>query len=113
MIFCFTLGTRWTERVESIKPFAKNIPGLIKALEQLRDIPGLPIKTKAEAIGAIKYMSSFTCMLMSTVWYKILVLINNVNLIIEARETTLDVEASNIESLINDLSTKLFMSFLC
>ena len=104
VIGLFYLGTRWTERVDSIKPFARNLPGIIKALEELRDMPGLPTKTKAETIGAIKYMSSFTCVLMSTTWYKILLHINNVNLIIEARQTTLDVEASNIESLISDLS---------
>ena len=60
--------------------------------------------TGTEVIGAHKYMSSFTCVLMSSVWYKILVIINNVNCTIQARNATLDVEVSNIESLIRDLT---------
>ncbi|XP_063597215.1 uncharacterized protein LOC134773899 [Penaeus indicus] len=48
-------------------------------------------------------MSSFTCILISTIWFKILVAVDQRNQIIQARQAATDVEVSNLKSLVNDL----------
>ena len=63
----------------------------------------LTAKTTSEVNGAIKYVSSFTCLVMSSVWLKVLVAIDQRNQIIQARKATIDVEVSNLKSLLEDL----------
>ena len=41
---------------------------------------------------------------MATTWFKILIVIDNCNKIIQARDATVDVEVNNIESLLQHLS---------
>ena len=43
------------------------------------------------------------CVLMSAVWHKILAAIDICNKLIQARDSTLDVELSSIETLLEDL----------
>ena len=95
-------GTRWSDRVESVKPFVAHIPGVKLALEDLLELNLTP-KTKNEIKGAICYVSSFTCIIMSVVWHKILVPIDFCNKVIQASDTTLDMEVENIESLLAQL----------
>ncbi|XP_037797777.1 zinc finger MYM-type protein 1-like [Penaeus monodon] len=95
-------GTRWTDRVASVRPFAAQLPGIRSALEQLHTLNLTP-KTTTEVNGAVKYISSFSCILMSTIWFKILVAIDQRNQIIQARQVNIDVEVSNLISLVNDL----------
>ncbi|XP_037775590.1 uncharacterized protein LOC119572557 [Penaeus monodon] len=68
---------------EAVTFFAQ-LPGIHSALEQLHTLNLTP-KTATEVNGAVKYISSFTCILMST------------------RQATIDVEVSNLKSLVNDL----------
>ena len=63
-------STRWTDRVASVRPFAAQLPGLRSALEQLHKLNLTP-KTATEVDGAIKYVSSFPGILMSTIWLKV------------------------------------------
>ena len=39
---------------------------------------------------------------MASIWYKILCAIQNVNLVIQARDSTIDIEADNIEASLRD-----------
>ena len=95
-------GTRWTDRVASVRPFAAHLPSLKVALQQLLALNLTP-RTISEVNGAIKYVSSFTCLVMSSVWLKVLVAIDQRNQIIQARKATIDVEVSNLKSLLEDL----------
>ena len=98
------LGTRWSERLDTIKPIAHHLPGIIKALEELQEFPGLETKCKHTINGALKYVSTFTCLIMASMWYKILAAIQNVNLIIiQARDSTIDVEVENLKDLTSHL----------
>lgn len=97
------LGTRWSERVDAIKPIAHHLPGIIKALEELHELPGLETKCKHTINGALKYVSTFTCLIMASMWYKILSAIQNVNLVIQGRDSTIDVEVDNLEDLTKHL----------
>ena len=66
------------------------------ALQQLLALNLTP-RTISEVNGAIKYVSSFTCLVMSSVWLKVLVGIDQRNQIIQARKV------SNLKGLLEDL----------
>ena len=95
-------GTRWTDRVASVRLFAAHLPGIKKALEEHLSLNLTP-KTTIEVNGAIKYVSSFTCIVMSALWLKILVPIDQRNQVIQARKATIDVEVSNLRVRIHEL----------
>ena len=48
-------------------------------------------------------MSKFKCLVLASIWLKILIPINERNLVLQYRDTTIDVERDNIDGLINDL----------
>ena len=95
-------GTRWIDRVASVRPFAAHLSGLKVALQQLLSLNLTP-KTTTDVNGAIKYVSSFSCVVMSSIWLKVLVEIDQINQILQARKATNDVEVSNLKSLLKDL----------
>jgi Domain of unknown function (DUF4371)/hAT family C-terminal dimerisation region len=94
--------TRWTARVASVRPFAAHLPGIENALQQLLTLNLTP-KTRYEIMGVIKYVNSFECVVMAAVWLKVLVSIDYRNQVIQARDTTIDVEVNNLRSLLADL----------
>ncbi|KAI6659811.1 hypothetical protein LOD99_10609 [Oopsacas minuta] len=95
-------GTRWIDRAASVRPFAAHLSGLKVALQQLLSLNLTP-KTTTDVNGAIKYVSSFSCVVMSSIWLKVLVAIDQRNQILQARKATMDVEVSNLKSLLEDL----------
>ncbi|XP_013782385.1 uncharacterized protein LOC106466641 [Limulus polyphemus] len=95
-------GTRWTDRVASVRPFAAHLAEIRLALKKLLSLNLTP-KTINEDNSVIKYVSSFICILMSLMWLKILVQIDRRNQLIQARDATVDVEVSNLDSLLTDL----------
>ena len=68
---------RWYGKSEIILNFIHVHPSKLKGLE---------VKCKHAINGALQYASTFTCLIMASIWYKILSAINNVNLVIEARD---------------------------
>ena len=75
-ISCFLHGmseTKWSDRLQSIKPFAVHLTGIQLALQDLLEIT-LTAKTRNEVNGVLAYLKSFVsvCMLMLAVWYKVL-----------------------------------------
>ncbi|XP_065658227.1 zinc finger MYM-type protein 1-like [Hydra vulgaris] len=71
-------GTRWTERLDSIRPFYNHLSQIIESLKEVKSLNLTP-KAKTEIRGALKYMSSFKCVLMSGIWLKVLTLIDRCN----------------------------------
>ena len=55
-------------------------------------------------MGILKYVKTYTCLVMATTWFKILIVIDNCKKIIQARDATVDVEVNNIESLLQHLN---------
>ena len=53
--------------------------------------------------GVLAYLKSFVCVLMSAVWYKVLFATDICNKVIQARDATLDVEVSNLETFLESL----------
>ena len=85
-----------------IKPFAFHLNGIQLALQDLLEL-NLTAKTRNETNRVLACLRTFICVPMSAVWCKILTAIDICNKVIQARDTTLDVEVSNIEVLIEDL----------
>ena len=97
-------GTRWSDRVESVKPFVAHLPGVRLALEGLLEL-NITSKTRNEIHGALCYVKSFTCIIMSIVWHRILLPIDICNKIIQGNGATVDMEVANLESLLQELLT--------
>src|SRR5580765_2991910 len=83
--------TCWTARVASVRPFAAHLPGIENALRQLLTLNMTP-KTRYDIMGVIKYVKSFECVVMAAVWLKVLVSIDYRNQVIQAKDTTSEVE---------------------
>ena len=94
--------TRWSDRLQSIKPFASHLTSIQLALQDLLELT-LTAKTSNGVNGVLAYLKSFVCVLVLAVWYKVLAPIDICNKVIQARDATLDVEVSNIETLLEDL----------
>lgn len=94
--------TRWSARREAVKPFSSHLPGLVKAIDEVLAL-NIPPETVTDLKGIKKYITSFKGILMASIWYKILTPIDNTNIVLQARNATLDVELKNIENLKTNL----------
>ncbi len=94
--------TRWSAHVDAVKPFANTLPELNEVLDELKTLNLTP-ETRTDIGGLQKYICSFECVLMSSIWSKILTAINERNVILQATDATLDVEVENLKSLLSDL----------
>lgn len=94
--------TRWAARIDAVKPFTRNLPGLKTSLEEIKKL-NLTAETRRDVDGILKYMSKFECVLMASIWSKILQAINERNLVLQEMNATIDVEVKNLESLLADL----------
>lgn len=96
--------TRWSARISAIQPFARNLPGLVSAVDRVIKETKMKPKAVTEANGIRRYLRSFECILMSSIWFKILKPIDDTNMIIQARAATIDIEVANIKELISSLN---------
>jgi len=94
--------TRWSARVDAVKPIALNLKSIRAAVIDI-DLTRLPVDLQLQIPAFKKYLTKFECVLMSTVWLKILFLLHQTNLVIESRKATLDIEKDNIDCLIKDM----------
>ena len=95
--------TRWTARVASVRPFAALLPGIATALQKILTL-NLTANTKYDINGALRYVKSFTCIVMASAWLKVLVCLDYRNQVIQARKATIDVEVNKLESLLTEVN---------
>ena len=93
-------GTRWTDRVDSVRPFAAHLPGLKTALHDLLNL-NRSSQTRSTIHDAITYLSSFKCVLMPAIWIKVCTAIDIRNQIIQARDAIINEEVKNLDSLLD------------
>ena len=74
----------------------------MSALEDLEKL-NLTSEIRSDIQGLKTYVESFQCILMASIWVKVLTAIDYRNKVLQARSATLDVEVDNIQSLIEDL----------
>ncbi|XP_065658749.1 zinc finger MYM-type protein 1-like [Hydra vulgaris] len=94
--------TRWSARIEAVKPVARHLNSLRTALKELQSL-NLTVSAQSELQSIQKYLSKFECIVMSSLWMKLLTMIHQTNLIIEARNATLDVEMENIKNFMDSI----------
>ncbi|XP_065682505.1 uncharacterized protein LOC136095772 [Hydra vulgaris] len=94
--------TRWSARINGVKSVAQHLNSVRSALNEI-GVLHLTAQAKMELNAIQKYISKFDCILMSSIWMKLLTMIHQTNLIIKARHATLDIEKDNIKNLCNDI----------
>ena len=86
-----TSTTRWSARIEAVKPIANNLPGVLKALDQLSDT-----SLSAEAIEdwsiLLNYFKSFKGLILLTA-----------NLLMETSISTIDKAVKQLDVLIEEI----------
>ena len=95
--------TRWSARLDCVKPIASHLDGVRNALVELKDSMSLPPETLTDLFGILEYTKTLEFVLSLSIWVKVLKMIHEVNLLLEARSATLDVERDNIDKLTKDI----------
>lgn len=94
--------TRWSAKIESVKPFAQKQLAIKESIDMVLEL-NLTADTRADLNGIKTYMDSFECLMLATVWLKVLSAINYRSIVLQARNTTIDSEVANLSSLLTDL----------
>lgn len=94
--------TRWSARIEAIKPLAKRPREILEALRKLEELD-LPAECMNEVKTLEKWMKSFEFVVFITLWFKTLTAVNDVSLLLQSTSLNLDDELKLIRGLLNDL----------
>lgn len=78
---------------------ATHLPSILVALQCVLDTCSLTNDAKSEAKGLQKYFNTFDAVVLLTVWVKVLQCMENRNLVLQAGNISLDIEAANIKAL--------------
>lgn len=98
--------TRWSERIQAVRPIVKHYPSILKVLDLLLEENHLPTLTPAarNTVFALKrYFGSFKGLLTSSFWHKILASIDQRNEIIQRKGISLNTETQLIKDLLTEL----------
>ncbi|MCY3927482.1 MAG: DUF4371 domain-containing protein [Acidobacteria bacterium] len=95
--------TRWSARIDAIKPLIKRPREVLLSLTKLQEHLDLPADISNEVDSLINWMKTFEFVLMATIWFKLLQNINDVNVLLQKSNITLDEETVLIKNLLSDL----------
>ena len=101
--FHYLSETRWSVRIDAVKPFATHFPSLVIALRKLLQGEAATLKPEsfADVKGILKFLKKFAYLLLSSIWYKVLRAIHRRNMVLQTKEIILDVEEKLIDDLVN------------
>ena len=94
---------RWCARIDAIKPFTKRPREILTCLNQLQEHLDLTADISNEVDSFIDWMQTFEFVLMTTIWLELLQAINDVSILLQKSNITLDKETLLIENLLSDL----------
>jgi hypothetical protein len=94
--------TRWSARIEAVKPLAKKPREILEALDSLKE-HDLPPDLCNDVDTLREWLSSFEYTLLVSFWFKVLQAINDVSLLLQGSGITIDEELHLIKSLQDDL----------
>ncbi|XP_065639642.1 uncharacterized protein LOC136072365 [Hydra vulgaris] len=98
-----TSQTRWSARIEAVKPLVKRPREIILSLQKLRDLD-LTADLLIDVKSLEKWIQSFEFIIMTTFWFKALQAINYVSVSFQSENITLDDEMKLMKILIEDLT---------
>ena len=94
--------TMWSAKLQCIKRFASHHISIHLAFHGLLELNSTA-NTRSQINSILAHLRMFICVLMSAFWYKRLAAIDICNKVIQARDATLGVDVSNIETLLEHL----------
>lgn len=94
--------TRWSARVDSVRPIVTRLNQVIQALQLLSKLNLTP-ETHAVLRGILQYITSYDCLMIGSIWLKVLIAIDNRSRVLQARNATIDIEMHNVESLLEEM----------
>lgn len=95
--------TRWSARVEAVKPLVKRPTDIRRALERVKCELDVPADIYSEICGLLKWMNSFEFLLLALIWFRILQCLDDRNKILQLANITIDEEAKHIKSLTKEM----------
>ncbi|XP_065681404.1 uncharacterized protein LOC100200648 [Hydra vulgaris] len=98
-----TSQTRWSARIEAVKPLVKRPREILLSLQKLRDLD-LTADLLIDVKSLEKWIQSFEFIIMTTFWFKALQAINYVSVSFQSENITLDDEMKLMKILIEDLT---------
>ena len=93
----------WCARIDAIKLFTKRPREILTCLNQLQEHLDLPADISNEVDFLIDWMQTFEFVLMTTIWLELLQAINDVSILLQKLNITLDKETLLIKNLLSDL----------
>ena len=94
--------TRWSARIEAVRPLTQRPREIANALELLTKLD-LTADVKNQVTSLIKWIKSFEYVVLVTFWFKVLHLIDDFSRVVQSRKITLDEELRLFNLLISDL----------
>ena len=98
--------TRWSERIDAVKPVATQQPRVIECLDELIRLYSDSLTPDAlnTAKDLLKYFKSFDSIIQGTIWIKVLQTINETSLLLQSTELSLDQQVILLGELKQHLS---------
>jgi hypothetical protein len=95
--------TRWSERIDALKPLAQQIPSVIRCLDRLvEEHKSLLPEAKRSAKQLKNYFSSCVAILHGTLWLKVMQSIQDANLMLQQRGISFDQQVKLVEDLVKN-----------
>ena len=95
--------TRWSARVDAVRPVAQHLPGILSALDKSLENFCMTHEMRSEVISLKEYFTSYPSIVLAAIWFKILSNIDLRNQIIQSRGISLETEISLISDLCMEL----------
>jgi hypothetical protein len=98
-----TSHIRWSARIDAVRPIARKLTGVIKSLREVEQKLDISAESRIDMNALIKYFSSFKALILLATWFKILQTIDYRSKVLQLRDSTIDEEVRNLQSLLEDL----------
>ena len=95
--------TRWSARIDAVKPLVKRPREISHSLQTLKEDFDLPGDLYNDVVALYTWLHSFEFVILSTFWFKVLQAINDVSCLLQDTQLSLDEELRLLTSLLNDL----------
>ena len=98
-----TSQTRWSARIDAVKPIAQKLLGILKSLREVEQKLDNSAESKTDLKALTKYFSSFKALILLATWFKIIQAIDYRSKVLQSRDSTIDEEQRNLQSLVENL----------
>lgn len=80
--------TRWSARIAAVRPLAKNYRGVRDSLTKVQELD-LPSDIQATVESILNWINTFEFILLTTIWYKILLCLDDANRMIQSSKLSM------------------------